>query len=151
MAKTIAQFARGRKPKPAPAAAPAANPPARSGNLAKPAAKVDGRRKPKVRTTQFNTKVSPEWLARFQARLDAEADRRAELGVAGRFSRPDFLQLLLGYFEKGEGLEMSPFGLSSVSDKAVDLLAEHWKLPKDKAIENALLQVVKDLKLAKRI
>ena len=106
------------------------------------AKKPDGRRKPagSKRTKQFNTKVVPGFLVKFDAAMQLESDR-----LGREVSRPYFLELLLASWESGKGAAVAPFGLSSASldgAKAIQDLTG-WEL--GLIVEDALVARAREL------
>jgi len=113
-------------------------------NLNAPASKVDGRA---ARTTgrgvQFNTKVRPDFLERFDKMMTAESER-----LGRSLSRPYFLELMLAVWSRAKGGDVAPFGLSEPALKGAEMIAEKTGWPLAQVIEDAIAARVKELGVA---
>lgn len=121
-------------------------PPPAEGNtmrLDRPVARPDGRTlRATGRTKQFNPRVRPEFMDRF-ARAQAKEEERA----GEKITQGYFLELLLVDYERAQGAEVHPFGLSDAAYRAAQAIAEHNGWPLSAVLEDALLARAKHFNL----
>jgi hypothetical protein len=106
---------------------------------------VDGRKaKATGRTKQFNPRVRPEFLERFQ-----EAQAREEERAGEKITQAYFLELLLANYERSMGDAVNPFGLSEAALKGADLIADKMGWPLSQVVEDAIAARCRDFNIAK--
>jgi hypothetical protein len=99
-----------------------------------PVERPDGRSARKTqRQKQFNPRVRPYFLERFAQAQAFEQKRAGE-----KITQSYFLELLLSMYERGQGEDMRPFGLSEAAFEAASAIAQHMGWPLSVVIEDAI-------------
>jgi hypothetical protein len=99
-----------------------------------PIRRPDGRTARKTeRQKQFNPRVRPYFLERF-AKAQALEEKRA----GEKITQSYFLELLLSMYERGQGTELRPFGLSQSAYEAAQAIAGRMEWPLSAVMEDAL-------------
>lgn len=111
-----------------------------------PVERPDGRSVRKTgRTKQFNPRVRPEFLERFAKAQAFEEDRAGE-----KITQAYFLELLLSVYERVQGEDIKPFGLSDPAFQAAQTIAGHMGWSLSVVIEDAIAARYKQFSIAKK-
>jgi hypothetical protein len=103
-------------------------------NVGGPIRRYDGRTTRKTdRDRQFNPRVSSVWMDRFGAAKEAEEER-----VGDKITQAYFLDLLLSLYERAQGSELRPFGLSEPAFEAAQAIADHMDWSLSAVLEDAI-------------
>ncbi len=113
--------------------------------LNRPVSRPDGRTARKTgRTKQFNPRVRPDFLDRFAKAQAFEEERAGE-----KITQAYFLELLLSIYERAQGEELRPFGLSEPAFEAASAIAQHMGWSLSVVIEDAIAARYKHFNFAK--
>ena len=114
-------------------------------NLNRPVSRPDGRTaRATGRTKQFNPRVRPDFLDRFARAQATEEERAGE-----KITQAYFLELLLSIYERAQGEEFRPFGLSEPAFEAASAIAGHMGWSLSVVIEDAIAARYKQFNFAK--
>ena len=92
----------------------------------------------------FNPRVRPDFLDRFARAQATEEERAGE-----KITQAYFLELLLSIYERAQGEELRPFGLSEPAFEAASAIAKHMGWSLSVVIEDAIAARYKQFNFAK--
>ncbi len=110
-----------------------------------PVRRPDGREKRATgRTQQFNPRVSENFIEQFNMARKAEEKRTGE-----KITQGYMLELLLSIYQRAQGEELRPFGLSAHAYEGAQAIADHMGWPLSVVLEDAIAARYKQFNFAK--